>query len=227
VDRFHTFFYWANIKTWVSLIMLWAARKEIRGLENLPPKGALILVSNHLNIADPPVLTHALPRRIVWMAKRELFQIPVAGFIFRLYGLIPVRRSEADLGALRRAQDALRKGHVVGMFPEGTRARKIGLQKGEPGTAVIALRTGAPILPVAIWGTENVRLPWDVVKRNRIYIAIGEPFDLPHTRRLTRKAVDDATADIMTRIAALLPERYRGVYGNIEAAPVATAGGED
>lgn len=216
-DKLQTLFYWLNVKTWVQVIIWITVRKDFRGLENVPRRGPLIMTANHLNMADPPVLTAAMPRRIVWMAKKELFDIPVFGFLYHLFGLIPVRRFEADLSALRKAQQALRRGHVLGMFPEGTRSAGQGLKEGQPGTAVIALRTGAPILPVAIWGTEHVKLPRDLFRRTTISIRVGKPYHLPQTRRPSKDDVAQATDEIMRRIAALLPPQYRGVYG--EPAP--------
>jgi 1-acyl-sn-glycerol-3-phosphate acyltransferase len=212
IDKLITVIYWLNIKTWVSVVMLIAARKKVEGLENVPPKGAFILVSNHLNNADPPVLTQTMPRRIVWMAKQELFDIPLFGWVFHVFGLIPVRRAEADLKALRRAQQVLRTGHVLGMFPEGTRSKTGGMKEGEPGTAVIALRTGVPLLPVAIWGTEGVKLPRDIVARTRIQVRIGKPFRVSAGERLNKERIASATHEIMEQIAELLPPEYRGVF---------------
>lgn len=211
-DKLQTLFYWLNVKTWVQVIIWLTVRKDFQGLEKVPRRGALIMTANHFNMADPPVLTAVMPRRIVWMAKRELFDIPVIGWLYHLFGLIPVRRFEADLSALRKAQQALKAGHMLGMFPEGTRSAGRGLKEGEPGTAVIALRSGAPILPVGIWGTENVKLPRDLFRRTSISIRVGEPYYLAATRRPSKQQVAEATEEIMRRIAVLLPERYRGVY---------------
>jgi 1-acyl-sn-glycerol-3-phosphate acyltransferase len=218
LDRLITLFYWLNVRTWVSLIMLYAARLKVENLSNLPGSGPAILVSNHFNLGDPPVLTYVLPRRIVWMAKQELFDTPVIGWLFRAFGLIPVRRFEGDLRALRKAQNVLKRGHVLGMFPEGTRSAGKGLGEGEPGTAFIALRTGAPIVPVAIWGTEGITLPRDALRfrGSRISVRFGEPFRLPETKRATKEQIAEGTREIMEKIAELLPAKYRGVYASPE-----------
>ena len=218
LDRLITLFYWLNVRTWVSLIMLYAARLKVEGLSNLPGSGPAILVSNHFNLGDPPVLTYVLPRRIVWMAKQELFDTPVIGWLFRAFGLIPVRRFEGDLRALRKAQNVLKRGHVLGMFPEGTRSAGKGLGEGEPGTAFIALRTGAPIVPVAIWGTEGITLPRDALRfrGSRISVRFGESFRLPEEKRATKEQIAAGTREIMERIAELLPAQYRGVYASPE-----------
>ena len=214
---FHTLYYWINVKTWVRLVVWICIKRNVIGLENVPKKGALILVSNHLNVGDPPLLTYITPRRVAWMTKQELFDIPVFGILYHLFGCIPVRRFEADLRALRRSQEALRRGLVLGMFPEGTRGPEKRLGRGEPGTALIALRTNAPILPVAVWGTENMKLPRDFFRRTSINVAYGEPFHLPKPARITKQAVAEGTETIMRKIAELLPERYRGIYAGKEA----------
>ena len=215
LDRLITLFYWLNVRTWVTAIMLWAARVKVEGLDKLPKSGPVILVSNHFNGADPPVLTWVLPRRIVWMAKQELFDTPGIGLLFRAFGLIPVRRFEGDLKALRKAQNALKRGHVLGMFPEGTRSAGRGLQEAEPGTAFIALRTGAPIIPVAIWGTENIKIQRDAFRfrGSRIRVRFGEPFSLEETKRASKEQIAAGTREIMEKIAELLPDKYRGIYG--------------
>jgi 1-acyl-sn-glycerol-3-phosphate acyltransferase len=116
------------------------------------------------------------------------------------------------VGALRRAEKVLRQGHLLVMFPEGTRSRRPGLGKGHPGTAVIALRSGVPIVPVAVSGTETVSIPSLFFRRTRVRIAFGQPFTLPRGRRLTAELAEESTTLIMKEIAALLPEAYRGTY---------------
>jgi 1-acyl-sn-glycerol-3-phosphate acyltransferase len=208
IDRLQTAFYWLNAGTWIRAVLYVVSSRDISGTENIPRKGAVILTSNHFSVGDPPVLSGVFPRRIVWMAKKELF-VPVVGTLYRMAGFIPVRRFEGDLKALRRSQEILKRGHVLGMFPEGTRSGGH-LGAGEPGTALLALRTGAPILPTAIWGTENVSLPKYLFRRTRVHIRYGSPYQLPQTRRITKDQVMAGTQEIMQRIADLLPARYHG-----------------
>jgi 1-acyl-sn-glycerol-3-phosphate acyltransferase len=224
-NLFHAVYYWVNVLTWVKLLIFLVIKKDIQGRENIPRKGPLILASNHLNLADPPILTAVMPRRIVWLTKQELFDIPVFGILYHLFGCLPVRRFEADLKALRRSQETLRRGLVLGMFPEGTRSGEQGLGQAEPGTALIAMRTNAPVLPVAIWGTENVKLPRDFFRRTTVHIRYGEPFYLEKPPRLTKEAVAEGAGEIMRRIAALLPERYRGMYASGSPQPLESKGG--
>lgn len=205
-------FYYVNL-TWVRLILFFASSRDIRGRERVPRKGGLILVCNHLNNADPPVLTHATPRKIAWLTKAEWFSTPVVGAMLRIAGMIPVRRFDADLTALRRAQALLEMGGCLGMFPEGTRSHGAGLKEGEPGTALLALRSGATVQPVAIWGTEHVKLPRDLLRRTRVHVRFGEPFALARPKRVRREDVDTETRRIMMAIAELLPPALRGAYG--------------
>lgn len=217
-DKLHSIFYWLSVWSWIRGILLIVTSHDIQGREHVPRRGALILASNHFSVGDPPILTGLFPRRIVWMAKQELFDIPIFGQLYYMGGFIPVRRSEADLRALRRSQEALRCGHVLGMFPEGTRSGGR-LGAGEPGSALIALRTGAPILPVAIWGTEAIKLPRDLFRRTNVTVRYGQPFRLPHTDRITKEDVKSGTVEIMKRIADLLPDQYRGVRAEKTGAP--------
>jgi 1-acyl-sn-glycerol-3-phosphate acyltransferase len=218
IDRLHTMFYWLNVHTWIRLILLTVSSRDVKGRENIPKSGAVILTCNHFSVGDPPVLTGTFPRRIVWMAKQELFDFPVFGKLYSMGGFISVRRFEGDLRAIRRSQDALRRGRVLGMFPEGTRSGGR-LGRGEPGTALIALRTGAPILPAAIWGTEHVKLPRDLLHRTRVHIRFGEPYQLPQAARISKEEVTTGTEEIMRRIADLLPAEYRGEYSPATAPP--------
>ena len=200
---------------------------EVVGKENVPLDGPLILVSNHLNNADPPALALAVPRLPTYMAKREMIGWPVLGLAFRLFGAFPVRRGETDVAAIRMASEVVARGDMLVMFPEGTRSRTGGLTKGHRGTALSALRTGAPILPVAVTGSEAIRWPWLFLKPlsiRRIKVTIGEPFHLPPVGRADNEAAQQATDFIMRRIAALLPEQYRGVYADVEQPQEAPAG---
>lgn len=226
LDRFHTAFYMFHVKTWIRLVVALASRGTVEGLDNVPKKGPCILVSNHMNIAEPPFISSYFPRRIVWMAKKELFQTPVLNLMYILSGQIPVKRFEADMKALRLARRALRRGHVLGMFPEGTRSRDHRLHRAEPGTALIALRSGVPIVPCAVWGTENFKIPRDFFRTTHVSMRIGKPFNLPQTKKATKKEIEDGSKEIMRHIAELLPAEYRGEYAGEVKEPVGSATGD-
>ncbi len=201
----------------IGLILLVWTRKQVVGLENVPRRGPVILASNHVSLLDPALLPVLVPRRIVYMGKIELWRTPIIGPLYGLVGFIPVRRFEADLAALRKAEKVLRQNQVLGMFPEGTRSRKPGLSKGQPGTAIIALRSGAPIVPVAVTGTEGVAVPRSFFRLTRVRVVFGKPFEFRKGRRLNAELVEQCTERIMKEIAVLLPEEYRGVYAELVA----------
>jgi 1-acyl-sn-glycerol-3-phosphate acyltransferase len=200
-----------------KLLLRLLTRREVRGSDNVPTEGPLIVVANHLSMADPPILSSILQRRIVYMAKEESFRNPIQGPLVRGFRAFPVRRGQLDRRALRSAQQVLSEGLALGMFPEGTRSRTARLQPGHPGTALIALRSGAPLLPVALTGTEKVLGPGLLFGRVRITVSVGKPFSLPPVDgRLTKAELASATEVIMARVAELLPEGYKGVYGDGE-----------
>jgi 1-acyl-sn-glycerol-3-phosphate acyltransferase len=219
-------FYWFVTRVVQFIILPLYARVEVRGVEKVPLKGPLIVASNHLNDADPGILSSRIPRRLVFMAKVELFHIPVIKWILRGYGAFPVRRGEADLSSLRRSSQTLKEGLALVLFPEGTRAgARATLGEAWPGAGLLALRQRVPVLPVAITGSQHMAMPWmfvRVCRRYRVTLTIGEPFFLPPVERVNADAARQATDVIMRKIAALLPEEYRGYYGD-EAARVPAA----
>lgn len=198
----------------MALVLRVFGRWEVRGRENVPRRGALIVVANHLHNADPPLLAASVPRRIHFMAKVEFFRRRASRLPIGLFGGFPVRRDAADLAALRAAQELLKAGEAIGLLPEGTRNKSgIAMQRAHPGAALLALRSRAAVLPVAITGTEQIRGLGILLRRRRITVTIGPPIWLDAGGRIDRAAVDAATDQIMRAIAALLPPEYRGSWG--------------
>ncbi len=191
---------------------------EIHGSENVPLNGPLIVVSNHLNDGDPGILAWGIPRKLVFMTKAELFKIPLLKQFLEAYGAFPVRRGEADIAALRTAKEVLAKDLTLVIFPEGRRSgAEATMRQAHPGTALIALRAGVPVLPCAITGSQHMLMPMMFLKpfrRWRIILTIGEPFVLPKPERLNGAAAQEGTEIIMRKIASLLPPDYRGYYGS-------------
>ena len=188
-------------------------RWEVEGQEAIPPKGRLLIVSNHLSNADPPVLVAAIPRKVHFLAHRGLFENPIAGAFFRAWGVHPVLRGGRDSGAALWALRALGREKAVGLFPEATRS-PAGMRKAHSGIAYIALKSQAPIVPVGITGTEKVPGYWRIAfPMHKLRIRFGAPFSLPPIQgRVERAVLESLTEMIMLRVAALLPESYRGVY---------------
>ncbi len=182
---------------------------EVTGLDRVPRSGGYIIASNHINWKDPPWIEFAFGVPIRYMAKQEVFDLPVLGGILRGIGCFPVRRGEADRRAIATALRVLQAGLPLGFFPEGHRSESGVLLRAHPGIALLALRSGAPIVPVGVSGTKGARI--GVFWRRDVRIAIGKPFrarDLPEAAG-DHQAVADA---IMRHIAALIPPEMRGPY---------------
>ena len=199
-------------------MMACLTRVRIEGLDGaLAIDGPLIVASNHASNADGILiaswLTPALGRKIHWLGKQEALDWPILGWAIGQNGVFGVRRGAADLEAFRAAKRVLDEGHVLCVFPEGTRSPDGALQEAKDGAAILALRSGAPILPVGISGTHRF---WPRGGAPRIgktvRMRVGEPFTLPVVTGDRRRAYGEATRTIMTRIAKLLPERQRGFY---------------
>jgi 1-acyl-sn-glycerol-3-phosphate acyltransferase len=201
-------------------------RVDIGPLEGLPADGPLIIASNHLSNADPALiaswLTPALGRAVHWMAKQEALEWPVAGAFLRANGCFGIRRDAPDSEAFRLAKRVLDEGRVLGTFPEGTRSRTGALQQAKDGVTLLAIRSGSPILPAGVWGTERFWPRGSKVWRvgGTIHLRVGEPFTLERrTVDGKREDLEQVTTRLMERIAALLPAQYRGAY------PADAAGG--
>ncbi|MHB1459212.1 MAG: lysophospholipid acyltransferase family protein [Armatimonadota bacterium] len=143
---------------------------------NIPKTGGVILAPNHISYADPPAVGTAMNRKVHFMAKEELFKPLIMGAIIKAVGSFPVKRGTADRKAIKQAMDLLKAGEVICLFPEGTRSLDGNLQEPELGIGLIALKSGAPIVPVAVIGTDTV-LPSDGSrpKRCRVIVEYGEP----------------------------------------------------
>jgi 1-acyl-sn-glycerol-3-phosphate acyltransferase len=193
----------------VRALAAFLAPWQLEGAEYIPRSGGYILVANHINWKDPPWIEFALGRAIRYMGKRELFETPIVGFLLRAIGAFPVRRGEADRGALQMALAVVAAGQPLGFFPEGHRSESGQLIRGRPGVAYVAQHSGAPIIPLAVSGTRGARL--GAFWRRDILLRVGEPFrarDLGVAPE-DPQAVTDA---IMRRVAALMPPEQRGVY---------------
>jgi 1-acyl-sn-glycerol-3-phosphate acyltransferase len=192
---------------------------NVAGAENVPREGPLIVCPNHFGTLDPPMVPAFLPRGDTWsMAKVEYFRKPVTSLLFRRYHAFPVVRHTADRAALRRSFDLLKEGHVLVMYPEGTRIDAGVLATPEPGAGFIAQKAACPVLPVALTGTREC-LPKGAKWPRRVPVAVrfGQPFMVqtkrPDGRRITHEEASEA---IMLAIAELLPPEKRGLFASLE-----------
>lgn len=189
---------------------------RIEGAEHLPRTGPFIIVTNHCSNFDPPILGwatgHQVGRVVHFMAKVELSRVPIVGWVISQTGVYFVRRGEGDRAAQRFSLKMLAEGRPIAMFVEGTRSRDGRLKEGKPGAALLAMRSGAPIVPVGIAGTHRIfpgssRWP----HATRVTVRIGAPFSLPHVPqgRLDRAVLAEWTEQIMRAIEAQLPPEQR------------------
>ena len=209
----HWIYYGGKFLTRVAMSLF--TRCEVRGRANVPNKGPLLIAVNHLNLADPPIVGVSVGREAMFLAKEELFQSKLTGYVVRSCGAFPVRRGGMNKEALRRSTQLLAQGMALIMFPEGRRSRSAQLESAFSGAALIAAHNGAPILPIGITGTEKIKgLTW-WLRRPKITVNIGCPFSLPLVNgKLTRVELTRLTHSIMEHIAELLPAEYRGDYGH-------------
>lgn len=191
----------------------------IRGVENFPKRGPALIVINHLGDADAVLLAASIPVTIDGMGKIELSGHWLVGPLFRAYGVIWVHRGRPDRKAVRAALDGLSQGRFVGLAPEGRQSVEGGLEEGTEGAAFLALKSGAPIVPVAMTGTENDHVYGHMhrLKRAPATLTVGKPF---HLKEYDDRQVmlREGTRQIMQSLAELLPESYRGKYGEHETA---------
>lgn len=194
--------------------VLWGAR--IEGVEHLPRSGPFILVTNHCSNLDPLMMGwasgHQIGRVVHFMAKIEMRGWPIIGWLATQAGVYFVRRGERDRAAQTFSLASLAAGRPIAIFPEGTRSRTGRLREGKPGAALIAMRSGAPLVPAGISGTQRIfeggrRFP----RASQVRIRYGEPLSLPHqpVGRLDRDELAAGTERIMSAIEALLPEDQR------------------
>jgi cytidylate kinase len=212
-----------------SMILRSIARAIVRfrvegNLAALPKSGPMIMAANHASSADPVLigafLNQVLGRPLNWLGKREIVEFPLTGWAFRIAGIHPVDREAADLEAFRTAMRILEAGQTLAVFPEGTRSKDGALQQVREGVGMLALRSGAPVLPVAVVDSDILWPRGQLLPHygKRVTVRYGAPFVVADELAAQglpvrgRQATEAATRLIMARIAALLPPRQRGVY---------------
>ena len=191
---------------------------RVEGLDNLPRSGPAIVMISHIAFVDPIVVLGSIPRNLVPMTKREAYKYPIWGIFPHIWGAIPVRRDEVDRRAIHMALEVLEAGELILVAPEGT--RNPALQKAREGIAYLGYRSGAPIVPVAITGTEG--FPTLSIKRMRqpgAVVKLGRPFKYRRFKgRLRGKRLQRMTDEAMYVLASMLPQGLRGYYSDLSQA---------
>jgi 1-acyl-sn-glycerol-3-phosphate acyltransferase len=191
---------------------------QSQGTEHIPDTGAIVLACNHLSNLDPVLLAAVCPRPINYLAKIELFRIPILGSFIRRYGAIPLRRSASDPEAIRLAEQVLEQQQILALFPEGTRSRIGQLKPFRFGAARLALKHNVPLVPAAITGTDQA-MPAGakIPRRETIRVAIGPPIDIAPYRYHDTGGVPEA--HLLQTVTNLLQAEVLRLKTMIEKAP--------
>ena len=213
---------WPTEETWVSratrkvvgAFIRAACELDTVGLETVPSTGGLIVASNHLHSFDAFLLGAVFASKILFLARENAYRLPPLRWFLRMCGTIPIRRGQADQWSLDRSLEILGQGKVLGMFPEGRVQHDTGMAVGKTGVATLASRSGAPILPIAITGTEAL-VHWMRIGRRKIQVRlrVGSLLRVDAVSAPGSEQLRSIADELMLHIAGLLPASYRGVYG--------------
>lgn len=178
-------------------VLLLIRRWQVQGQNNIPPDGGMVLVSNHASYWDPVVVGCAMTRQVHFMAKAELFNPPILGPVITWLGAFPVKRGGSDRNAIRRALELLNNGRVVGIFPEGTRSKTGELMEPHLGAAMLALRSGVPIIPTAVINTRGLF--------GKVRVRFGRPLVFPELegKKISRGDLENVSRLLMDEISNL------------------------
>jgi len=187
-------------------------------LTRVPQQGPLILYTNHVNILEIPIIyTHLKPRPVQGLVSADRWDQGWSRWLLEVCDSIPLHRGEADIVAIRRSIQSLRSGHIVIISPEGTRSGHGRLQPAHPGVVLLAVHSGAPLLPIVYYGAENYKENLAHLQRTNFHIGVGKPFYLSadgHT--ITRDIRQQMMTELMGQLAILLPPEYRGDFADME-----------
>ena len=210
--------YWAAMLTARGLTRL-LCRIDGESLNSIPQQGPLILVCNHINAIELPIVFPRLhPRPVTGFAKSETWENPILGPLFDIWDVIPIQRGQVDITALRQGLKVLDDGKILAITPEGTRSGDGRLQQGHPGVVMLALHSGAPILPLVYYGSETFYRNVRRLRKTDFRIRVGKPFQIETPRKVTTELRRKITDEIMYQMALLLPPQNRGYYSDLSGA---------
>jgi 1-acyl-sn-glycerol-3-phosphate acyltransferase len=206
------------IRWLIRLLFNLIARVDVKGYENLPKEGSFVIATNHLGMVDVPIAYYALDYWDMFVLIADKWQkVGLFNWVGKYFNFIFIDRYNADIKALRKVISLMEQDNILVIAPEGTRSRTGALIEARPGVSYLATKLNRPIVPVAITGTEDKALLGNLKKLRRAHITLtaGPAFILPPLPRENRdETLKRYTDEIMCRIAALLPEKYRGVYAD-------------
>jgi 1-acyl-sn-glycerol-3-phosphate acyltransferase len=188
-------------------------------LIKVPQQGPLIIYTNHVNILEIPIIyTHLQPRRVHGMLLAERWKIPVLNWVLDVTETIPLHRGEADIDSIRKGLQALEKGEMLVIAPEGTRSHDGVLQAAHPGVVLLALHSRASLLPVINYGAENYDKNLSRLRRTDLHLRVGKQFRLDDRgEKVTRQVREKMMQEMMYQMATILPPEYRGFYADLSA----------
>lgn len=205
----------------VNGIIGWASNAVVRlddaEMAKVPARGPLLLIFNHINSLEVPIVRSRLhPRPVMGLAKAESWKNPLYRFLFPIWEAVPIERGTVDRGAFDTMLKGLAQGKILGVSPEGTRSGG-SLLPGKAGIVPLALRSGAPLISMAFWGHENYAADLKRLRRSEFHVRVGPLYKIDtQGEAMHREARQAVTDEIMYRLAELLPEKYRGVYSDVD-----------
>jgi 1-acyl-sn-glycerol-3-phosphate acyltransferase len=190
-------FYTGRFLFYLLFSVVW--RRTVTGQEHIPGQGGVIIAPNHASVADPPLVGSSMRRPLHFMAKEELFNMPVLGFLIRRTNAFPVRRGQQDIGALRSAERLLKDGEALLVFPEGTRSKDGNFGRARAGIGMIATHAQVPVVPVRILHSGQL------VRFKRLHVIFGKPLMPPSDS--TRESYQRFSEQVLEEIKKLGAEQ--------------------
>ena len=207
-----------SVSWFIRIILAVLCKIDAGEIKRLPKSGPFILVTNHINFLEVPLLyTRLMPRKLATLVKAETWKNPFFAFLGNLWHAIPINRGSVDRNAVSAALEALSIGEILVIAPEGTRSGDGKLRAGFPGIVLFAVNSGIPIFPLAHFGGERFWKNFRHLKRTAFSVRVGKPFTVGTAHKsLSREERRSVTDEIMRRIAELLPDEQKGYYSGFE-----------